>query len=78
MALAAFLSFASLSLTAGVTTFRWSRRLNEAALPSRRSFSLSELLVVITLVGVVAGVARWSVDRRPTVGIDVPPDQCGT
>ena len=56
-------------------SWRWSKLLALAGLgAAKRSFSLRELLAVITVIGLVAGCARWATDSRPAIGIDVPPE----
>ncbi len=60
----------------GWRTIQWTRRLRAAGLPSlTRTFSLRELLAMIAVIGLVAGIARLTVDRRPSTGVNVPPDQ---
>jgi hypothetical protein len=59
----------------GWRTVRWSKQLRAAGHGSEpRVFSLRELLAVVAVIGAVAGVARWTTDRRPSVGFNVPPE----
>jgi len=60
----------------GWRTIQWSRSLRAAGPQvASRTFSLRELMAMIAMIGLVAGVARLTVDRRPSTGVNVPPDQ---
>ena len=60
----------------GWLTMRWSKQLRAAGQGSvSRTFSSRELAATMALIGVVAGVACLMADRRPSTGINVPPDQ---
>ena len=60
----------------GWLTMRWSKQLRAAGQGSvSRTFSSRELAATMALIGVVAGVACLMADRRPSTGVNVPPDQ---
>ncbi len=70
------MGLAAIVLLAARETWRWSDRLWAAGLVrAGRTFTLRELLAGITMVALVAGGARYRLDRPPRIGENVAPSQ---